>query len=1137
MNCAEINEKLVPYLLGELDEPAAKAVREHMDGCEACRASAREIEQTLGLLRDALAASSTVPKFSEAARKRIFAAKQAAPVKLPRRIAVWFTAPHQALAVAASIVVVAGFVWLATRLGHFTMHDKVMASGEVRLQDGTEPGTVQDGFTIRGLRTKEGKKLEAPSPEGTVWFEGVEEGKKSFYRPISPAEADVHDRAGADDSTTPNMPGAPEKTVLEQEAAQLGEGTARVTVNGVAVEEALRPLPPASVAQPAAPKPAPFDSVSVVRSPMVMKGAYANRNAEGQEIAGEKAEAPAAADEVAAVGGEDGAAAAETAQFDPKEMPFMQLGPLEPQLEALIGDLTESERSTAEEAHRHGNIGRQGMADGESGAGSGTIGKGDANMERGSRVDSVTAADASVGGIAAGEVSAKTKEATGRDSGEDLNRLMARTEALHVKASLLNIRSESLGIAAHSASQAQDAIAKGLPPEQIKEYQKRAVEALKKAQVELKRGEGETAPAATTAPALEEKVRVVNDVSIGVPAAAPEPPRSASEKAPALAKLPSEPIRGRKARSDGWDSDADALVTVEEQSAGDTAEAELGFVPDAPAKDMSDAVSAKADRSAVHAPVDEPLRAVGGKVTEARNKENETLVAAGVVTRIEQKAKASKPADSKKTELTVMQEALVSAIDDSDRAAHFEAPAVNQFVNTVDQAFSTFSIDVDTASYTLCRNFLLRGLLPPPEAVRVEEFVNFFDYNYPAPEKDTFKVYTECAPSPFGRGLFLLKIGVKGQRLGREEQRPAVLTILMDTSGSMEQPDRLDLARRAVKMLVEKLGPNDRVALVQCDSHARIVLESTPAAEKQKILDAVDGLQCSGSTNLEDGMDRAYQVALRNITAGAENRVLILSDGVANLGGTGANEILGKVEQARKQGVFCSVFGFGMGAYDDVMLETLANKGNGTYAFIDSVEEAKRVFVDDLAATLNTIAKDVKIQVEFNPAAVARYRQVGYENRRLNKEDFRNDAVDAGEVGSGKSVTALYEFESTVMPSGKAIAQPEGLIATVRVRYQRVADGRVEEIETRMMPEHMKRVPERTSPGFMLAAATAEFAEILRGSPHAAGSEYKDVATLLRPVALELKLDPRVQELVRLVEQAGSCSRAEPGTSTPVQMK
>ncbi|MEI6808497.1 MAG: von Willebrand factor type A domain-containing protein, partial [bacterium] len=366
----------------------------------------------------------------------------------------------------------------------------------------------------------------------------------------------------------------------------------------------------------------------------------------------------------------------------------------------------------------------------------------------------------------------------------------------------------------------------------------------------------------------------------------------------------------------------------------------------------------------------------------------------------------------------------------------FKAVGVNPVVYTKDNPFSTFAMDVDTASYTLARNYMMKGFLPPAESVRTEEFVNFFDYACKPPTDKAFAIYTDCAPTPFQRGTHILKIGVEGQRLVRDAKRRAVLTFVIDTSGSMSEQDRLPLVQKSLRMLIDQLDPADSVAIIQYDSHARLVLDRTPVAQKKTILDALYSLQTSGSTNLEEGMREGYRLASRRFVPGAANRVLLLSDGAANLGSVQAPAILNDVEAYRKQGIYCSVFGFGIGTYNDDMLKSLASKGDGTYAFIDSMDEAKRVFIEKLAGTLNVIAKDAKIQVEFNPDRVKRYRQIGYEERQLTKAQFRDDTVDAGEVGSGQAVTALYELEL----DGKQ----EGTIGTVRVRYKNTETGKVE---------------------------------------------------------------------------------------------
>lgn len=443
----------------------------------------------------------------------------------------------------------------------------------------------------------------------------------------------------------------------------------------------------------------------------------------------------------------------------------------------------------------------------------------------------------------------------------------------------------------------------------------------------------------------------------------------------------------------------------------------------------------------------------------------------------------------------------------------------NAFVVAAAEPFSTFAMDVDTASYTLTRQALRSGKLPDPERVRLEEIVNAFDYDDMAPDRATFRVYQDGAQAPFGAGYNLLRIGVKGRRLGREEQRPAMLTFVIDVSGSMSQPDRIGFARLALSSLLDQVSANDRIQIIAYSDQAQFVLEPTVATDKARVMAAFNRLQCNGSTNLEEGLRRAYEQAAKAFIPGAENRVILISDGVANLGADSAQEILDKVAANRKQGITCSVFGVGSGTYNDKMLEELANKGDGAYSFLDSAEAVKTAFVDDLSATLNTIAKDAKIQVEWNPKAVRQYRQMGYENRKLTKEQFRDDTVDAGEVGSGQSVTALYELE--LMPD----VTPETLLGTVRIRYQRTDNGKVEEIESALVATTVLRPAHQATVPFRVAASAAEFAELLRGSPHAQNGRFETVADYLRPAALERSLDTRVKELLELVTTAASLSK------------
>lgn len=441
-----------------------------------------------------------------------------------------------------------------------------------------------------------------------------------------------------------------------------------------------------------------------------------------------------------------------------------------------------------------------------------------------------------------------------------------------------------------------------------------------------------------------------------------------------------------------------------------------------------------------------------------------------------------------------------------------EPAEYNPYVMAADNAFSTFSIDVDTASYGLARNQIFSGVLPEPESVRTEEFVNSFDYDYRPPAgAQTFAVYNEMAPSPFRSRMEILKIGVKGRRIGRDDHRGAVLTLVVDTSGSMSSPERIGLVKQSLGLLLDQLDPSDKVAIVQFGGEARLVSEHTPVSEKEALLAAIDVLQPGGPTQFDQGLELGYQVAVNAFQAGDSNRIIIMSDGVANLGELDPDAILNQVEAYRKKGIYLSVLGFGAGTYDDSLLERLANRGDGAYAYVDTIDEARHLFVDQLAATLHVIASDVKIQVEFNPKRVVRYRQIGYENRQLTQEQFRDDSVDAGEVGSGQSVTALYEVE--LAPE----VAPRDPIATVYVRYRRTDNQAVEEINSLVTDNSRVDRFEEASPRFRLAACVAEFAERLRCSPYADGTEMINIIERLQPVAAALDLDGQVQELLQLI--------------------
>jgi Ca-activated chloride channel family protein len=446
------------------------------------------------------------------------------------------------------------------------------------------------------------------------------------------------------------------------------------------------------------------------------------------------------------------------------------------------------------------------------------------------------------------------------------------------------------------------------------------------------------------------------------------------------------------------------------------------------------------------------------------------------------------------------------------KPSEFKPAVFNPYILAAKNAFSTFSIDVDTASYGLVRAGLLNRKIPEPESVRTEEFINSFDYDYRPPAgAQTFAVHNEMAPSPFRPNMDVLKIGVKGRRIGRDDHRGAVLTLVIDTSGSMNTPDRLGLIKESLALLFDQLSPDDEVAIVQFGNGARLVCEHTPASEKATLLNAVETLQAGGPTQFDQGLQLGYEQAIAGFRAGDSNRILILSDGVANLGELDPDAILDQMSELRKKGIYLSVLGFGAGAYDDDLLERLADRGDGTYVYIDTMEEARRLFVGQLAATLHVIAGDVKIQVEFNPERVLRYRQIGYENRQLTKEQFRDDTVDAGEVGSGQSVTALYDVE--LIPDGPS----DKPIATVYVRYRRVDTGAIEEISSRVTDDVRVETFEAAAPRFKVAVCAAEFAEYLRRSPYVAGTGAGDIAERLQPAVQTLDLDAEVKTLNGLI--------------------
>ena len=445
------------------------------------------------------------------------------------------------------------------------------------------------------------------------------------------------------------------------------------------------------------------------------------------------------------------------------------------------------------------------------------------------------------------------------------------------------------------------------------------------------------------------------------------------------------------------------------------------------------------------------------------------------------------------------------------------------FVEASSDPLSTFGADVDTASYTLFRSYLFKNVqLPPRDAIRTEEFINYFANKYAPPAPDSgraFAVHNELAPSPFAHepAYKLLKVGLKGRVVEVEKRKACSLVFVIDTSGSMRRENRLELVKEGLRLLVPELDEGDTIGIVTFDKEARTILDPIAASETERILDAIGQLEPRRNTNVDAGLALGYQMAADHLLEGGVNRVLLLSDGVANTGNTQAAAMLERVKNHRERGVYLTCVGVGMGNHNDALLEELADRGDGQCVYVDRGSEARRVFVDNLTGTLETIARDVKIQVEFDPERVLRYRLLGYENRAIADRDFRNNKVDAGEVGAGHEVTAVYEL--------KLKPETTGEVATVRVRYLTVDHGEAQEFETSIAAESARGAFADASPRFQLTACVAEAAEILRESYWARGSQLADVGGRLDAILESLKDDEDVIELRALLQRADPLMR------------
>lgn len=450
----------------------------------------------------------------------------------------------------------------------------------------------------------------------------------------------------------------------------------------------------------------------------------------------------------------------------------------------------------------------------------------------------------------------------------------------------------------------------------------------------------------------------------------------------------------------------------------------------------------------------------------------------------------------------------------------YQRPQDHRVMRVADNPVSTFSIDVDTGAYSNMRRWLNQGQLPPEDAVRVEEFINYFDYKYPSPKsrKHPFLVETEIAPTPWNEATHLLRIGIQGYEVPKHELPCTNLVFLIDVSGSMKSMDKLPLLKQSLGMLARKLNAQDHISLVVYAGASGVVLPPTSGRDKASILNAINQLEAGGSTNGAAGIRLAYQMAQQNFQPGGVNRVILATDGDFNVGMASTTELIDMIQRKREAGIALTTLGFGSGNYNDHMLEQLADEGNGNHAYIDKLSEAQKVLGREMTSTLMTIASDVKIQIEFNPDSVSEYRLIGYENRALNEEDFNNDRVDAGEIGAGHRVTALYEI-SLARSGYQRIpdrrynrhyerAEPEreqeathGLaneLAHLRIRYKQPGQDHSQLIQAPILRSTVLSNADRASDNFRFAAAVAAFGQKLRGGQYLESMDYPEIADLAR---------------------------------------
>jgi Ca-activated chloride channel family protein len=592
-----------------------------------------------------------------------------------------------------------------------------------------------------------------------------------------------------------------------------------------------------------------------------------------------------------------------------------------------------------------------------------------------------------------------------------------------------------------------------------------------------------------------------------LPAPAQKPPIAAAQEKEKDAELNAIVLSGRLAQMRAsMEARRDAVSAVESITAEDMADQNV-------AEAMQRANGAEAARSTPAPSAIESVKAEEVIVTGARASRAKQTPHKGVAAPVGNGSSgtvqtlimpASPPPMTSVAGATAYESSQPVVDEGRDKFQQFDVNPVKQ---VTDEPVSTFSADVDTASYSFVRRQLNFGRLPQKDSVRVEEMINYFDYAWPAASsaKSPFKPTVVVSDSPWGKGRKLVHIGIKGYELSRDDAPGANLVLLLDVSGSMDSPDKLPLAVQSMELLLSSLKPADTVGIVVYAGAAGTVLEPTPVKDKQKIISALRELRPGGSTAGAEGIERAYQLAEAHFRKGGVNRILLATDGDFNVGIAGTNELKGFVERKREKGIFLSVLGFGQGNYRDELAQALAQNGNGVAAYIDTLGEAQKVLVQEAGASLFTIAKDVKLQVEFNPATVAEYRLVGYETRALKREDFNNDAVDAGDVGSGHTVTAIYEitpvgaatrmvdpsrYEKNEKPQvERGTASEYGFL---KIRYK-LPDSDTSQLIEQPIQIASRDVPQNVLRDVQFSTAVAGFGQLLRGGTFTGPLSYDDV--------------------------------------------